>query len=562
MEVVKRLPLGISDFKELIDGDKYFVDKTLIVKEFLEDNGKVVLLPRPRRFGKTLNLSIIRYFLEKCDENRRYLFNGLNIEKETGLMTKQGKYPVIYLTFKDDKHNNFENFIEMFRHKISSLYSSFNFLNDSLDDIEKRYFNDILYRKSSQSELEISLFKLSEYLNKYYNEKVVILIDEYDTPIHEGYFKEYYAEIIGFMRNFLSAALKDNLALEKAMVTGILRIAKESIFSGLNNLAVYGLLSEGYSDKFGFTEVEIEKILLDFNINDEANEFKEWYNGYIFGNTTIYNPWSVLSYISERNRGFMPHWVNTSENSIIKELLSKADNDIKLGLEKLHAGEYIETTINENIVMTEIDKSSENIWSFLLLSGYLKAYDKRIDKIKHYYKLKIPNNEILSLYEDIIAKWFTESYVESDFNKMLKALVIGDIEFFEEYFSDFVLSSFSYFDVSGKNPERVYHAFVLGILVALDNTHYVLSNRESGLGRYDISLVPKDITKKGVIIEFKSVMKKSKNSIEEHLEDALNQIENNKYEMELLDREIKDIIKLAIVFKGKEVYIKERIAQK
>lgn len=555
---MKRLALGTSDFKEMIDYNNYYVDKTLIVKEFLEDSAKIVLLPRPRRFGKTLNLSTVRYFLEKCDEDRSYLFKGLKIEQESDMMEKQGQYPVVYLTFKDDKHSKYNSFVNMMKYKMSDLYESFQFVFEKLSEKEKSYFNDILFRRTTEAELEVSLLKLSSYLNDYYGKKVIILIDEYDTPIHEGHFKGYYSEIIGFMRNFLSAALKDNIHLEKSMITGILRVAKESVFSGLNNLKAYSMLSESFSDKFGFTEEEVESILSYFNVIDEASRFKEWYNGYIFGNTTIYNPWSVLAYLTEQDRGFMPHWVNTSENSIIKTLLSKADAGIKLDLEKLYDGGYIETIINENIVMTEIDKGSENIWSFLLLSGYLKVCGKRIDNLKHYYKLAIPNYEILSLYEDIINKWFIEGYTESDFNNMLKALVIGEIEIFEDYFSDFVLSSFSYFDVSGKNPERIYHAFVLGMLVALSNSHEVVSNRESGLGRYDIRLIPKDTSKLGVIIEFKSLRNNYKKTIEEALDNALNQIEKQKYETELLNRGIKNIKKLAIVFKGKEVFIKEK----
>lgn len=556
---MKRISLGTSDFKEIIDNNFYFIDKTLIVKEFLEDSGKIVLLPRPRRFGKTLNLSILRYFLEKYDEDRSYLFKGLKIEKETEIMKKQGQYPLIYLTFKDDKHSNFENFIDIFRHKISSLYLSFKYLLDNIDDIEKVYFNDILYRRSTIGELEISLLKLSEYLNSYHDHKVIILIDEYDTPIHEGYFKNYYAEIIGFMRNFLSAALKDNVNLEKALITGILRVAKESIFSGLNNLAVYSILSEGYSDKFGFTEEETLELLKYYNLDKKLDEFKTWYNGYIFGTTTIYNPWSVLSYISRPDRYFMPYWVNTSENSIIKTLLAQGDEDIKLGLETLYNGGFIETTVNEDIVMSEISEGKENIWSFLLLSGYLKATDKYMDEDINLfkYKLTIPNTEIKILYRDIIKKWFMEGFISNDFTNMLKALVIGEVELFEEYFSEYILKSFSYFDISGQNPERVYHAFILGMLVSLSSTHEIVSNRESGLGRYDVSLIPKDISKPGIIMEFKSIRINSKMTLEKGMDNALNQINKNLYDTELTNRGVSNIIKLALVFKGKEVLINQ-----
>lgn len=557
---IKKIRLGTSDFKEVIDEDRYFIDKTLIVKEFLEDNGKIVLLPRPRRFGKTFNLSILRYFLEKSPEDRRYLFNELNIEKETEIMKKQGKYPLIHITFKDEKHNSFDKFIESMRKNISSIYKSFYYIYEYLEfQDDKTYYDDIINRKASVQDLEIALFRLSEMLNTYHKQKVIILIDEYDTPIHEGYFKNYYSEIIGFMRNFLSAALKDNENLEKALITGILRVAKESIFSGLNNFKVYTLLNEEYSKFFGFTEEEISKLLEDFNCNEEIDNFKVWYNGYIFGAETIYNPWSTLYYLSEKNKEFMPYWVNTSENSIIKSLLASGSEEIKLGLETLYRGGAIETRIYEDIVMSEIDSGSENLWSFLLLSGYLKVIDRRKDEEDEtfIYTLKIPNKEIRILYKDIIRKWFKEGFVSNDFTNMLRALVIGEIELFEEYFSLYVLRSFSYFDISGENPERVYHAFILGMLVSLSTTHEIVSNRESGLGRYDVSLIPKDRSKIGIIMEFKSIRINSKMTLEEGLKKALNQVNKQLYDTELKALGVTNIIKLALAFKGKEVLIKQ-----
>ncbi|MGL5084620.1 MAG: AAA family ATPase, partial [Clostridium sp.] len=290
MSNIKKINLGNSDFKTLIDDNRYFIDKTLIVKDFLEDTGDILLIPRPRRFGKTLNMSILRYFLEKCDEDRSYLFKGLNIEKETEIMKEQGCFPLIYLTFKDDKHSTFEKFLSIFKYKISDIYQSFSYIYNDLSPIDKKYFDSIVNVEASCELLEISLLRLSTYLRKHYNKKVIILIDEYDTPIHEGHFRNYYSEIIGFMRNFLSSALKDNNNLEKAMLTGILRVARESIFSGLNNLKVYTLLNEEFSKFFGFTEEEVNMLLNDFNSINKVDEFKMWYNGYKFGNETIYNP--------------------------------------------------------------------------------------------------------------------------------------------------------------------------------------------------------------------------------------------------------------------------------
>ncbi len=555
---MKQISLGTSDFKEIIDNNNYFIDKTLIIKEFLEDKGKIILVPRPRRFGKTLNMSIIKYFLEKSEEDRRYLFEGLKIEKETQIMKKQGQYPVIYITFKDDKHKNFDNFIDIFRFKISDIYSKFDFIKEKLDDQERIYFEDILFRKSTISQLEVSILKLSEYLYKYYNQKTIILIDEYDTPIHHSYFANYYEDMIGFLRNFLSSALKDNINLEKAMITGILRVAKESIFSGLNNLKVYSLLKEEYSKMFGFTEEEIAKLLEDFHSLENIEDFKKWYNGYTFGNTTIYNPWSVLYYLSQKEKEFMPYWVNTSENKIIKEILANGNEEIKEGLENLYNGGYVNTLINEDVVMQDIEKGKENIWSFLLMSGYLKPVEKNFNpRISLYeYKLQIPNIEIKTLYTTIINKWFVEAGEESDYNNIVKALLIGDIKNFTKIFKRYVLQSFSYFDVSGKNPERVYHAFVLGMLVHLSGTHEVVSNRESGIGRYDVCLIPRDKDKLGYIFEFKRYDEEDEETIEETLEEALQQIEDKKYDTELLSRGIKNIVKMAIVFNGKNVHIK------
>ena len=555
---MKKIALGNSDYKTIIDDDRYFVDKTLLIKEFLEDSSQIILIPRPRRFGKTLNLSMIRYFVEKSDEDRRYLFNNLLIEKEEDIMKKQGIYPTIYLTFKDEKHDDFNKLINRLSIFISDIYKEFYYIVDSLKyDEDKDLFMRAINRKLSLDELELSLKKLTEHLYNYHNEKIIILIDEYDTPIQHSYFSGIYDETIGFMRNFLSNTLKDNIYLEKAMLTGILRVARESIFSGLNNLKVNTVLKNAYSDKFGFTDIEIEKVLNDFNVIEQIDEFKKWYNGYIFGNTVIYNPWSVLCYLDDRDSGFMPHWVNTSENKIIKTILAKGSEGLKKSFEELLRGNTIETTIDENIVMADIEKDEDSIWSFLLMSGYLKVIGKRREGKDFYYSLKIPNLEVESMYEKIIRDWQSESYISSEYNEMLKALINFDFKVFKKIFARYVRESFSYFDVSGKMPEKVYHAFTLGLLVSLNRTHQVLSNRESGYGRYDVMVIPKDISKLGIIIEFKKYDEEDEESLEELIEEAKNQIENKKYETELLNRGITNIKKLVIVFKRKEVFIND-----
>ena len=555
---MKKIALGQSDFKTIIEDDRYFVDKTLLIKEFLEDPSQIILIPRPRRFGKTLNLSMIRYFVEKCDEDRRHLFNNLLIEKEEDIMKRQGIYPTIYLTFKDEKHDDFNILVKRLNYYLIDIYNQFKHIYDYLkDESDKNFFRKIQSGKASKDDIEIALRKLSNYLYDYYGEKVIVLIDEYDTPIQHSYFSGIYDETIGFMRNFLSNTLKDNIYLEKAMLTGILRVARESIFSGLNNLKVNTILKNAYCDKFGFTDIEIEKVLNDFNVVEQREEFKKWYNGYIFGNTVIYNPWSVLCYLDDRDSGFMPYWVNTSENKIIKTILSKGSEALKKSFEELLRGNTIEAIIDENIVMADIELNEDNIWSFLIMAGYLKVVGKRREDIEIYYSLKIPNLEVKYMYEKIIRDWQSEGYIASEYNEMLKALVNFDYEVFEEIFVDYVEKSLSYFDVSGEEPEKVYHSFVLGMLVSLNKSHYVLSNRESGYGRYDVMVIPKDIAKPGIIIEFKRARKTNKKTIEELIEEARKQIEDKKYETELLNRGITNIKKIVIVFKGKEVYVND-----
>ena len=403
----------------------------------------------------------------------------------------------------------------------------------------------------------MALKNLCKYLYEYYGEKAIVLIDEYDTPIQHSYFSGIYDETIAFMRNFLSNTLKDNIYLEKAVLTGILRVARESIFSGLNNIKVCTILNEQYSDKFGFTEEEIEKILNYFNVIEERDEFKRWYNGYIFGDTVIYNPWSTLCYLDNKSNEFMPYWVNTSENKIIKTILAKGSEGLKKSFEELLRGNTIETAIDENIIMADVEANENNIWSFLLLSGYLKVVGKRRENNRIYYSLAIPNIEVRFMYEKMVEDWASESYVAAEYSEMLKALVNFDYEVFEEIFIEYVERSLSYFDVSGEEPERVYHSFVLGMLVSLSNTHYVLSNRESGYGRYDVMVIPKDISKLGIIIEFKKARRTNKKSIDQLIEEGKKQIEDKKYETELLSRGITNIKKLVIVFKGKEVSVND-----
>ena len=385
----------------------------------------------------------------------------------------------------------------------------------------------------------------------------MVFIDEYDVPIQEGYISGYYEEIISFERVMFTYLLKDNNYVDKALITGILRVARESIFSGLNNLEVDTMLNNKFSDKFGFTQDEVDEFLTYYKLGDKKSEVREWYNGYIFGKNVIYNPWSVLNYVENNEDGFMPYWINSSANDLIKRLLLKGNQKIKIELEDLIAGKSITKAIDENIVMGEVEDSNENIWSFLLLSGYLKTIKKETIDGMRQCELQIPNKECLIFYKNIIKKWFLESMTNERYEEMLRTLTTGDIENFGYVFKRFVLNNLSYFDVSGREPEKVYHAFVLGMLVSLSDNYEVKSNKESGFGRYDVMIIPKDILRHGIIIEFKKIDELSKESIEEATQKALKQIEDKKYESELLSKGITNIIKLAIVFKNKEVEISQ-----
>ncbi len=554
----KSIQIGTSDFKELIEGNNYFVDKSLLIKEFIENGAKIILTPRPRRFGKTLNLSMLKYFFDiRTKEETKNLFKGLKIENEKEIMKLQGEYPVVFITFKNQKHISFENFQDGIKVLLSDLYKEHIYLLDSdkLTEFDKEDFKNIILKRASIAEISGGISSLMGYINKHYGRKVMLFIDEYDVPIQEGYLRGYYNEMITLIRNLLTAALKDNPYVEKSLITGILRVAKESIFSGLNNLKVYSILGFKFSDKFGFTKEEVKELIEYYHLNEKNEEIKNWYNGYIFGGNVIYNPWSVLNYISNNEEGFMPYWINSSSNDLIKRLLVKGDKEIKVDLENFIEGKAINKAIDDTIVMAEVEDSNQNIWSFLLLSGYLKAVRTEVMEGIVNCELKIPNKEVLIFYKNLIKKWFQESMTNQKYEEMLSNLVTGDIENFGYAFEEFVINNLSYFDVSGKEPKKVYHAFVLGMLISTSNTHEVKSNKESGFGRYDVMIVPRNTSKPGIIIEFKKINVLSKATIEQGTVEALNQIENMRYEQELLNKGIKDIIKIAIVFKGKEVKI-------
>jgi hypothetical protein len=526
----------------------------------------VTLIPRPRRFGKTLNMSMLKYFFEKVDEadsSNSQLFQDLQISNHAECMKHQGQYPVIYLTFKDVKNDNWEDCYDKIKICIGAEFARHSYIlqENSLTAQQQEDFNQIVNRKAAQATFENSLKDLSFYLQKHYGSKIVILMDEYDSPIHAGFVHGYYEKIISFMRGFMCGGLKGNSNLVYGVITGILRVAKESIFSGMNNLKVCSLLSDHYADKFGFTESEVKDFLTKYQQAPKVDDVRAWYNGYRVGQpknnntfTMVYNPWSILNFISEKGT-FGSYWINTSDNKIIQDLIQKASEDVKKDFELILAGKSIDKTIAEDISFPAVYMDSDALWSFLVFSGYLTWKSRELMQVRCQADLIAPNFEVLDCLKRLVRQWFTESIGGGAYKNMLASLTQGNIPAFERYFQQSVVDSVSCFDITKKNPERVYHAYVLGMLVGLSATHEVKSNRESGFGRYDVCLIPKNISQPGIIIEFKAFNKKEDKTLIAAAKSALVQIEEKLYESELLSRGIQNIIKLAIVFQGKRVLI-------
>ena len=557
---MKKLPIGISDFRKVIRDNNYFVDKSMLIHELINSNAQISLLPRPRRFGKTLNLSMLRYFFENREDNS-YLFKELEIYKRDEFREHQGKYPVIFLTFKDVKSDNKEEALnkiyslireEFGRHKKSILD-----IVDDLDDEDRYNYYDIIQRRATKDVYEKSLSLLSKLLYQKYNQEIVILIDEYDTPIHASYLYEYYNEFITFVRNLLSGAFKDNSYLFRGAITGILRVSKESIFSGVNNLKTYSILESRYSDRFGFTIDETTEILDSFGLKDRYDEISKSYNGYKIGDYTMFNPWSILNYIDNPKHELLPYWANTSSNDLVKHLISISSLKFKKSLEIWLKGGSIRSEIDSNIVFSEIEKSDENIYSLLFFSGYLKCLNKKLVNQKYQCNLAIPNNEVQYIFRNIISNWINESFRNDRLEVLLEALTTGNIKLFEKLFSQFVLETLSFYDVNKKNEEAVYHAFLLGILISLNN-YEVISNRETGLGRVDIILLHKeDRDRVAIIMELKTIDEFEEETKEMALKKALKQIEKKKYEVEVKKRGYNNILKMGVVFDGKRVWVKQ-----
>lgn len=563
-----KLPVGVSDFGKLIREDYIFADKTLMIRELLEDGSEVNLITRPRRFGKTLNLSMLQHFFSR--EVRGLptagMFDKLAIGREPECMAHQGQYPVIFFTFKGVKEGNVENTLIKLKKLISDLYEQYPELTQStaLSPTQKANIQTILEGKIDAASLSYAFRQLSEYLYLHYKKPVLMLIDEYDTPIHSAYSHGYYQEIAEVMRNLLGEGLKDNPYLFKAMVTGILRVSRESLFSGLNNLAAHTVLNGHYSQAFGFTEPEVAALLktpglqlANPALEQTLEQMKTWYNGYRFGEATIYNCWSIINCLYEQG-ACRPYWVNTSDNNVLKQLMAKADYRFKQQMERLLQDHVIEQLIDPNIVFGDLHKSAMALWSLLLFSGYLTAEQTKYNEEgQATCRLRIPNREIQGLYRRHIEEWFSDTMGQEDYGAFLRCLVTGNLEEFKARLQDYLQTSTSFFDGGQTHPEKFYHGLVLGLITGLRNTHLVYSNRESGYGRYDVAILPRESAPKdqrlGVLLEFK--VAKNKQPLSEAAEQALQQITDQRYPTELEQHPVERILKIGMAFCGKEVEI-------
>ncbi|KYM40726.1 AAA family ATPase [Fusobacterium necrophorum] len=540
---MKQLPIGVSDFKELIEGNYYFIDKTNLLKEIVQDGAKVKLFTRPRRFGKTLNMSMLRYFFDiKNAENHRKLFTGLDI-RESSYFEKQGKYPVIYLSLKDIKEVSWQDCSRRIRKVLSDLFAEYKYLRDDLDQRDLKNFDGIWLEEADGNYFD-ALKDLSKYLLRYHEKKVVILLDEYDTPMVSAYENGYYEEAMTFFRNFYSAALKDNVCLELGVMTGILRVAKEGIFSGLNNLAVYSILDERYSSYFGLTEMEVKEALNYYELKSNLQEVKEWYDGYCFGKIEIYNPWSIINYISNRKVG--AYWVGTSNNFLVYDLLEKSGRDIFEDLRKIFQGSSLPKTLDYSFSFQDMQNPNE-VWQLLTHSGYLKAEELGE---KERYALSIPNREIYSFFEKSFLNRFLGGV--DLFQEMIKELKKENLLGFERKLQSILSHSMSYYD--GSMQEKYYHNLVLGMLLSLTKEYHVRSNQESGYGRYDLLLEPKRKENTAYLFEFK--VAKREEDLEKKAEEAITQMEENHYDVELRERGIGKLLLLGIAFCGKKVKVK------
>ena len=541
---MKRLAIGVSDFKKIIEGDFYYFDKTKFIEEIIKDGSEVKLFARPRRFGKTLNMSMLKYFfdIENKEENKE-IFKNLYIEK-TEAFKEQGQYPVIFLSLKDLKALTWEQMEKAIKSAISRLFSEYKYLLNDLDKFDTLAFENILLKNTELEDLKEALKFLTKILYEKYNKKVVVLIDEYDSPLVSAYINGYYEKAKDFFKTFYSTVLKDNSYLQMGVLTGIIRVIKAGIFSDLNNLSTYTILSDVYTDSYGLTEEEVEKSLKYYGIEQEISNVKDWYDGYKFGDSEVYNPWSILNFLQYKE--LRAYWVDTSGNDLINDVLKKITKNTIEALERLFNGEGLKQNISGTSDLSKL-LSEEELWELMLFSGYLTVEEK-IDQDN--YVLRLPNKEVRTLYR----KTFFEKYFGrgSKLLYLMEALTENRIDEYEERLQEILLTSVSYNDTK-KGNEAFYHGLIMGMGLYLEGEYITKSNIESGLGRYDFVIEPKNKTKRAYIMEFKAT--DSVENLEEVSKEALRQIEDKKYDVSLKQNGVKDITYLGIAFCGKQIKI-------
>ena len=541
---MKRIGIGVSDFKHLIEEDFYYFDKTKFIDEIIKDGAQVKLFTRPRRFGKTLNMSMLKYFfdIKKADENRK-LFKDLYIEK-TESFKEQGQYPVVFLSLKDLKARTWEEMERKIIITLSDFLSEYEYLLNELTGINFENLKNIVYKKASIDDLTTALKFLTKILYKKYNKKIVVLVDEYDSPLVSAYINGYYEKAKNFFKTFYSSVLKDNNYLQMGVLTGIIRVIKAGIFSDLNNLRTYTILSDDYTDSYGLTEEEVEKSLKDYGIEAEISKVKDWYDGYKFGDSEVYNPWSILNFLQDKE--LRAYWVDTSGNDLINNVLKMRNKNIITALERLFNGDGLKQNLSGTSDLSKI-LSDDEIWELLLFSGYLTVEEK-INQDN--YILRLPNKEVKSLFR----KTFIETYIArgSKLSFLMESLIENKIEDYEENLQEILLTSVSYNDTK-KGNEAFYHGLIMGMGLYLEGEYITKSNIESGLGRYDFLIEPKNKSKRAFIMEFKST--DSVQKLEEVSKEALQQIEDKKYDISLKQNGIKEITYIGIAFCGKQIKI-------